>query len=255
MAAFAGPTVRIRLPPAAGRQRTRFSRSQYYSWQIIYTPPFCRSAPPNRWGERDLRDPTQDVRSPLIMFKLQNGYRWPESRHRPRPDMPLHCFEAFGKARPRLSAGRFHRPLRPTGGTSRRRSTCRSSGLQQGMQPIDTIVHEYNDGLGRQRAEPRAHVLRQEYRSIPLGVLGSKRDSAPATRLHTAGLLGPAVPGWVMADCRMWTNLVPFAYGSPHSAPQHQPAWGGWPPNTENCAEAPRLPDPRQHLRRIGETP
>jgi hypothetical protein len=49
-----------------------------------YTPPFCRSAPPNRWGERDLRDPTQAVRSPSIVLKLQDGYRWPESRRRPR---------------------------------------------------------------------------------------------------------------------------------------------------------------------------
>jgi hypothetical protein len=191
MAAFAGPMVRIRLPPAAGRQRTRFSRSQYYSWQILTRHHSAAPLPPTVGGAG-----------------LGAG---PDSRCTISVDRSCR----MGIAGPNLHIGPG--------------PTCRCIALRQkGMQPIDTIVHEYNEGpSGASAREPRAHVLRQEYRSIPLGLLGSKRDSAPATRLHTAGLLGPAVPGWVMADCRMWTNLAPFAYGSPDSAPQHQRAWGG----------------------------
>jgi len=83
-------------------------------------------------------------------------------------------------------------------------------GLQTGTQAIDTIVHEHYDGASIAQAKALERMYfgkgigryRWEYwapRGTPL-----RRLVCPALDYSV-----PPAPGWVMTDCRMWTNLVP----------------------------------------------
>jgi len=82
-------------------------------------------------------------------------------------------------------------------------------GLQTGTRAIDTIVHEHYDGASIERAKSLERMYfgngigryRWEYwapRGTPL-----RRLVCPALDYSV-----PPAPGWVMTDCRMWTNLV-----------------------------------------------
>jgi hypothetical protein len=83
-------------------------------------------------------------------------------------------------------------------------------GVRTGTQAIDTIVHEHYDGpsIGRAKGSERMYFgkgigrYRWEY-WVP-------RDT-PHRPLACPALdySAPPAPGWVMTDCRMWTNLVP----------------------------------------------
>lgn len=83
-------------------------------------------------------------------------------------------------------------------------------GLQQGMQSIDTIVHEHYDGPSVAQARNLERMYfgknigryRWEY-WVPNGT--PRRPLVCPPLAYSA----PPARGWVMADCRMWTNLVP----------------------------------------------
>jgi len=83
-------------------------------------------------------------------------------------------------------------------------------GLQQGMRPLDTIVHEHYDGPSIAEAQNLERMYfgkdigryRWEY-WVPNGT-----PRRPLVCPPLAYSVAPA-SGWVMVDCRMWTNLVP----------------------------------------------
>ena len=84
-------------------------------------------------------------------------------------------------------------------------------GLQQGMRPLDTIVHEHYDGP----TIAEAQNLERMY--FGRSIIGRYRweywvpNGTPRRQLVCPPLAYSAPPasGWVMVDCRMWTNLVP----------------------------------------------
>jgi hypothetical protein len=83
-------------------------------------------------------------------------------------------------------------------------------GLQHGTQSIDTIVHEHYDGP----SVARARNLERMYFGKNIGRYRWEYwvpNGTPRRRLVCPPLVysTPPAPGWVMADCRMWTNLVP----------------------------------------------
>ena len=83
-------------------------------------------------------------------------------------------------------------------------------GLQQGMRPLDTIVHEHYDGPSIAEAQNLERMYfgkdigryRWEY-WVPNGT--PRRPLVCPPLAYSA----PPASGWVMVDCRMWTNLVP----------------------------------------------
>jgi hypothetical protein len=83
-------------------------------------------------------------------------------------------------------------------------------GLQQGVRPIDTVVHEHYDGSSIAQARNLERMYfgknigryRWEY-WVPTGTPWRPLVCPPLA--YSA----PPDPGWVMVDCRMWTNLVP----------------------------------------------
>ena len=83
-------------------------------------------------------------------------------------------------------------------------------GLRQGTQPVDTIVHEHYDGA----SVAQARGLERMYFGKDIGRYRWEYwapNGTPRRRLACPPLAYsvPPLPGWVMTDCRMWTNLVP----------------------------------------------
>jgi len=83
-------------------------------------------------------------------------------------------------------------------------------GLQHETQSIDTIVHEHYDGP----SVARARDLERMYFGKNIGRYRWEYwvpNGTPRRRLVCPPLAysAPPAPGWVMSDCRMWTNLVP----------------------------------------------
>jgi hypothetical protein len=84
--------------------------------------------------------------------------------------------------------------------------------LRKDTQSIDTIVHEHYDGpsvagarnLERMYFGKNIGRYRWEY-WVPNGT--PRRPLVCPPLAYSA----PPAPGWVMADCHMWTNLVPNA--------------------------------------------
>ena len=83
-------------------------------------------------------------------------------------------------------------------------------GLRQGMQSIDTIVHEHYDGpsVAQARNLERMYFGKNigRYRWEYWAPNGTPRRPLVCPPLAYSV---PPAPGWVMTDCRMWTNLVP----------------------------------------------
>jgi hypothetical protein len=83
-------------------------------------------------------------------------------------------------------------------------------GLQQGTQAIDTIIHEHYDGpsIARARNLERMYFGKNigRYRWEYWAPSGTPRRPLVCPPLAYSD---PPAAGWVMVDCRMWTNLVP----------------------------------------------
>jgi hypothetical protein len=82
--------------------------------------------------------------------------------------------------------------------------------LQTGTRAIDTIVHEHYDGAsiaqakGLERMYFGKGIGRYRWEYWAPGGRPLRRLVCPALDYSV-----PPAPGWVMTDCRMWTNLVP----------------------------------------------
>ena len=87
-------------------------------------------------------------------------------------------------------------------------------GLRQDTQSIDTIVHEHYDGpsVTKARSLERMYFGKDigRYRWEYWAPHGSPRRPLACPPLAYSA---PPGPGWVMTDCRMWTNLVPNTTG------------------------------------------